>query len=222
MTVIAIHGAAMAGARFGPDPAYWLWPDLPGHGSAARTTPTVADYANALLPTLPDQFALVGHSLGGMTALHIAVTAPLRVRALVLVDAPLWLPGWMMPGFGQHLSPLLARMPRLIARVISRRTTNHDARPDIYSAIASMQPGGLSDAMKAACRFDARPMLPDLNVPTLAYFGSKSLLTNKAMRSLMARQNGVQTMTLTAGHLLQFDEASTFAVNTTAFLDRFG
>lgn len=221
MTVIAIHGAAMAGVRFGPDPDGWQWPELPGHGQAARVAPNVADYAATVLSTLPERFALVGHSLGGMTALQIAITAPQRVRALVLVDAPLWLPGWMMPAVGQHLTPLFARMPGLIASVISRRTTNPAARPEIYRAIASMQPGGLSDAMKAACRYDARPMLADLQTPTLAYFGSKSLLTNKAMRSLMARQNGVQTMTLTAGHLLQFDEVSTFAVNTATFLDRY-
>jgi pimeloyl-ACP methyl ester carboxylesterase len=67
--------------------------DLPGHGRSAWRDD--GDYgpkrnAEAVAPVLrqwaPDADLVVGHSLGGLTALRIAATSPELVRQLVLVD----------------------------------------------------------------------------------------------------------------------------------------
>ena len=68
-------------------------PDLPGFGESAKPA---ADYSPAFfarfvvafLDTLGiERTALAGHSLGGLIALHVALSHPARVTALCLVDS---------------------------------------------------------------------------------------------------------------------------------------
>ncbi|WP_312131496.1 alpha/beta fold hydrolase, partial [Diaphorobacter nitroreducens] len=63
--------------------------DMPGYGGSAPVEPYnfkgLAQRALLLLDALRcEQVVLVGHGLGAMLALEIAVRAPLRVRRLVL------------------------------------------------------------------------------------------------------------------------------------------
>ncbi len=66
-------------------------PDLPGHGETAPPSgamPEVALDLAALLDQLGvDQAVVIGYSMGGRLALHLAVQAPERVRALVVIGA---------------------------------------------------------------------------------------------------------------------------------------
>lgn len=100
--IIALHGAGLNAHSFDPmltslaQPALAL--DLPGHGRSSWRED--ADYgpvalATDLVPALaqlapertqPTPLALVGHSLGGLTATLIAAMLPTRVSHLVLVD----------------------------------------------------------------------------------------------------------------------------------------
>ena len=96
--LLLLHGALV-------DRAYWrdrlpalsavhdvIAPDLPGHGASPPLDgPTsVAAMARAVLATLDElglpAVAILGHSLGGMVAQELALTAPGRVKALVLAD----------------------------------------------------------------------------------------------------------------------------------------
>lgn len=68
--------------------------DLPGHGaSAGPARDTVEAYASDVVADLDqrgiDRFAIVGHSLGAMIALHVAGTHPERVTHLALLGAGL-------------------------------------------------------------------------------------------------------------------------------------
>ena len=67
--------------------------DLPGHGHSAavaagdhRAEALAADVGMAIDELAPDANAVVGMSLGGMTAIVLAATRPELVRRLVLVD----------------------------------------------------------------------------------------------------------------------------------------
>lgn len=66
-----------------------LAPDLRGHGSASGLQPVtleaVLDDLELLAPTAP--FVLVGYSMGGRIALHLALAMPGRVRRLILIGA---------------------------------------------------------------------------------------------------------------------------------------
>ncbi|MET0143548.1 MAG: alpha/beta hydrolase [Ilumatobacteraceae bacterium] len=120
--VVLINGIGTPGAGFAP-----LLPelrghrrvvlDLPGHGLASPYDwqgPAVRDQAVAILAGVIDELglgrpAIVANSLGGLFALWLALDAPTRVRALVLVGEPATaLPGARGIGLMELLSVPIA------------------------------------------------------------------------------------------------------------------
>ena len=61
--------------------------DLPGHGAQSEYERpiTFAGCVEHVLGATPERFTLCGYSLGGRVALHVALSAPTRLRRLVLV-----------------------------------------------------------------------------------------------------------------------------------------
>ena len=79
--------------------------DLPGHGDSAwhddadyRAETNAGAVAAALTQLAPDADAVVGQSLGGLTAIAVAAARPELVRRLVLVDIS---PGLVVEGGNQ-------------------------------------------------------------------------------------------------------------------------
>jgi pimeloyl-ACP methyl ester carboxylesterase len=70
-------------------------PDLRGHGASEQPAAGYApeDYAADLARLIPllgvERAPVIGHSLGALVALSLALAAPDRVAALVLIDPPL-------------------------------------------------------------------------------------------------------------------------------------
>ncbi len=213
---VILHGAACHAAPFWPGGQALT---LPGHGSVPRTAPTVAAYADHIASQLAPRAALIGHSLGGMVALTLAARLGRALRALVLVDTPLRLPLAALHRAGAAAIPLFARAPRLIARAISRRTTNRAARPAIRASIASMAPGGLRDAMRAALAFNGWPLLDRVVCPVLAIWGRASLLTSRAEAAAIEALPTGRSLTYPGGHLVQFDQPDRFHRDVTAYLE---
>ena len=97
--VVALPGWMRTAADFAPvldglgDGAIAV--DLPGFGGATPEPPCAwgsADYARAVAPVLAQlgrPAVVVGHSRGGVVAVHLAASRPELVRALVVTAAPL-------------------------------------------------------------------------------------------------------------------------------------
>lgn len=75
--------ADLIARRCGDSPTLVL-PDLPGHGLSADDRSGIADAASQLAARL-GQSTVVGYSMGGRFALHIALAEPNRVERLVLI-----------------------------------------------------------------------------------------------------------------------------------------
>lgn len=124
--LLILHGLFGSGANWGSH-AKWLsqqfdviLPDLRNHGRSFHAPdmsyPTMAGDVERLLDALGIESALVlGHSMGGKTAMTLALQAPQRVRALLVADiAPV---AYQRNGNG----PLITALQRLdLAAVRSR------------------------------------------------------------------------------------------------------
>ena len=93
-TLVLLHGFAGTGRAWdgvvdalGSQRYRSLAPDLRGHGSASAARPvTFEACVRDVLELTPGRFDLVGYSLGGRLALHVALAAPERVRCLTLIS----------------------------------------------------------------------------------------------------------------------------------------
>ncbi len=91
--ILLLHGFAGTGRMWAPVAAALdhrravLAPDLPGHGTAPDGPVTFGACVEQVLGQAPARFVLGGYSLGGRVALHVALAAPERVTALVLLGA---------------------------------------------------------------------------------------------------------------------------------------
>jgi pimeloyl-ACP methyl ester carboxylesterase len=102
--ILLLHGAGLDHSVWSLQARYLahhgctvIAPDLPGHGrSAGVPLPSIdaqGQWCWSLLDTLGiERAAIAGHSMGALTALHMAATTPSRTRALCLVAAAAEMP----------------------------------------------------------------------------------------------------------------------------------
>ena len=91
-TVVLVHGFTQTGASWAPVLEHLrhfdvVMPDLPGHGAAGRLQAGLWDTADRLRRLVAGPATWVGYSLGGRTALHVALAHPEVVDRLVLISA---------------------------------------------------------------------------------------------------------------------------------------
>lgn len=91
-SVVLLHGFTQTGLSWtrvtdalGPD-LDLVAPDAPGHGRSTTERLDLPGYATRLAFALP-RSVYVGYSMGGRTALHVALQHPDRVNGLVLIGA---------------------------------------------------------------------------------------------------------------------------------------
>lgn len=147
--VIVLHGITGHGARWRRTAELYLAdrqvlaPDLRGHGRSPHEPPwTVERHVADVLAMLDaegiERADLLGHSYGGMIALHLALTSPRRVRRLALLDPAIGLDpvsaakearGHMTPvSFGdtaQVRASLAARWPEAPDEAVDDEVAEH-------------------------------------------------------------------------------------------------
>ncbi|MGZ4330634.1 MAG: 2-succinyl-6-hydroxy-2,4-cyclohexadiene-1-carboxylate synthase [Solirubrobacteraceae bacterium] len=93
-TVVFLHGFTHTGRSWQPVIAALaerytsVADDIRGHGDASERLPvSLGTVVDDVLAAAPERFTLVGYSMGGRIALHVALRRPDRVQRLVLIGA---------------------------------------------------------------------------------------------------------------------------------------
>src|SRR5262249_26891660 len=93
-TLVLLHGFTHTGASWAAvidalgERYRSLAPDIRGHGQASYLEPVDLEHViSDIAAQAPGGFTLVGYSMGGRIALHVALELPGRVERLVLIGA---------------------------------------------------------------------------------------------------------------------------------------
>jgi len=199
--------------------------DLRGHGGSALADGTPApctmadllDDACAVLDRLDIARAhWCGLSLGGAIALQAAVTAPQRVRRLVLADTAASFPP--RERWDERIATVLGSgMEPLIEPILQRWFTGPfmAASPDAVETVRAMlratQPRGYAEACDALRGFGLTARLGEVRAPTLVIAGAQDVSTpTERALELVDGIVGAELEVLDAAHLSNVEQPADF------------
>ena len=178
--------------------------ELPGHGGSPfdPAWPGLADWADACLAAAPDRAVWLGWSLGGLVALAAAQRAPERLAGLVLmtatprfVQASDW-PAAMAPAtLARFHDGLLADPAGTLERFLALQVRGSEAARDTLRLLKrelaerpAPDPVALALGLDLLRDSDLRPLLQDLDCPSLWLFGARDTLVPAAVATaILAR-----------------------------------
>lgn len=215
--------------------------DLPGHGHSGDVDPTrpvgprsfAEDVAVAVRVLAPGADGVVGMSLGGLTAMQLAVLAPALVRRLVMVD--------VTPGADREkASDVVAFLAgpesfesfeEILERTVAFNPTRSESslrRGILHNAVQRdgrwvwrHQRTRLAEGQQADIDFAAMwDDLATVQVPVMLVLGDRSPVVDDADRAMFAeRQPTAEIVTVAdAGHSIQGDQPLVLAEHLTRFL----
>lgn len=239
--VLLLHGLGMTRTGWDPQLAALggryrcvAW-DMPGYGAsppppAPLSFALAADAAAGLIGALGATSAhVVGLSMGGQIALHLALRHPARVRSLALLDTS---PAFGLDGTDPEawkrlrLDPLDRGVtPAQMAEPVLRSIMAPDVAPDaLAAAVASMEripPDGLRATVEMLPTHDVRARLPEIACPTLVVVGERDRETPPAYAEAIAA--GIPGARLEvvprAGHIVNLEAPAETAALLSAHLD---
>ncbi|HWL67448.1 MAG TPA: alpha/beta fold hydrolase [Geminicoccus sp.] len=233
--IVWLHGAGMDRtvwmlAARDPDlpPVPSLALDLPGHGrSAAPGCDSIEDYAAFVAGVLDEmgiaRACLVGHSMGALVALELALRQPARCVGLVLAGAAARMPvNPVLIEAALHDLPKAARMIATFAVAPTGRLAA-PATPGIRLAgggmalLAASRPGVLARDLRACDA--ARPEPVPLAMPALVVTGARDRMTPAARGAELAAALGAGLARIEgAGHMMMLEQPAAFAAAVVPFL----
>jgi pimeloyl-ACP methyl ester carboxylesterase len=144
----------------------WSWLTRPGPWDIPSVAADIAAHHER-------PFVLLGHSTGGAIALHLTLTRPDLVEALVLVDT-----GAHMKNHGDVESILRSLRagvdPQLLAAVLDRSfhtPLEPELREEWLAWAAKVDPQAAHDVLASQHDLDFRPFLSQIATPTLVLHG---------------------------------------------------
>jgi len=170
--------------------------DLPGHGRSpapkhAQNLTTLADTIDAFAP---DHAAWLGWSLGGMIATQLALTAPSRVKKLILVassprfttDAtwPCAMDPEVLSGFAQALhEDYRGTLERFLSLQVAPGSVGRETLRRLRDTLLQFPPPNsqaLDDGLAILRSTDLRARYPALHCPVLLILGERDKLVPAA------------------------------------------
>lgn len=206
-------------------------PTFPGHGDRRRARPgmTLADLADEVVGWTTGPLDVVGASLGGMVALHLALDHPERVRSLVLSCTTAYgMPDVMLPradeterrGSAEMLDPTLARWfrPEVLERAPELPGVGYARR-----RLLAMDAGALADTWRAIAAHDVRDRLGQVAVPTTCIAGRHDQSTPpQVMAELADGIPSARLVEMEAAHMAHLELPDEFAAIVREHLARVG
>ncbi|MBC8171898.1 MAG: alpha/beta hydrolase [Anaerolineae bacterium] len=212
-----------------------ILPDARGHGKSARiadigfSNEALAEDVAALIQALGlNRPAVLGHSMGGFTALILAATHPDRVGCLLLEDPPLAPPptpemeAARDPGMRQWAE----NMRRMQGQSLEALVADEQSRSPRWS-IAELQPWAASKHRVDLAVFEARsprplwqPLMQQVQCPMLLLYGDTHTLVDAtiAQEAVALWQNGQAVQISQAGHCIRRDNLTDYLQAVREFL----
>jgi len=240
--VIILHGLLGCGDNWHPvakamaEGRHVIVPDQRNHGRSPHSSefnhPVLANDLDRLLERFKlETVSLIGHSMGGKTAMHFALTRPDRVRKLIIADiAP---------------RPYRDTLSSVFDALLSVTPEHHSRRGDIDQALADQLPDpatrafllrnlkrGSSGHLTWRIDVDAlRRNVPQIlaSQETLGSFAGPALFVRGESSDYVTARDAASIITLfpkarivtipNAGHWVHADAPNKFIATVTGFLD---
>lgn len=179
--------------------------DLPGYGQSLPIEPyDIGGMATRVLETLwslprhcAARIAVVGHSMGGMVAQELVVTAPQEIDALVLMaTSPAFGRGdgvWQQEYLAQRLAPLdaglgMSKIAPGLCKGMASANALHDVVARAALLMAAVPEATYRHALHAIVGFDRREGLAEIALPVLCLAGEDDRNAPPALMRQMAER----------------------------------
>ena len=240
--LVLLHAFPLNGRMFEPQMRAFsgdrrvVAPDYPGFGRSPRTPaqPDVRYYAEGVRGLLDrlhlERVILGGVSMGGYVAFECMRLFPERISALVFANTRPEPDPEEMREIRNDMALSVARegvevlvelqMERLLA---PDSLQDEELVEDVRTMILDNSPDGAVAALGAMReRPDSRPLLGEINVPTLVIGGEEdSISSPEVMGDMAARISGARHLTIpNAGHLSNLEAPEKFNAALNDFLKR--
>jgi pimeloyl-ACP methyl ester carboxylesterase len=197
-----------------------------------RSDDSIAAMAARLLRDAPEQFALLGTSMGGYVALEVMRQAPERVRALALVSTSARADTPEQIGARRRQSQLVkdghfdTLVEAAFPSVVAARNESDPALLDVWRAMAAAVGPDVFLRQQAAAteRIDSHGLLPSISCPTTVIHGADDRLIPVEMgREIAAAIPAARLVIIEgAGHLAFSEQPASGAAAVRDFLTRSG
>ncbi len=205
-------------------------PGLDAHVVELGSCDSVAAAVARVLQHVPEHFALLGFSLGGIVALHVAAASPERVRGIALINSTA-LPvaesqrdARRVQAAQVHLIGLRAYVeehlwPTYVAETRLGDVTLRDHLYQMASAIGVEALGRQTES--ALNRPDAFPLLHSLSMPALVIAGEEDRVCSLTGQQALAAAlpNATLAVVPDAGHFAVMEKPDAVAAHVAAWFD---
>lgn len=194
--------------------------DLPGHGDApwdgAQSLDEVADVVLDAVSAASEPPDLVGLSLGGMVALHVALRHPDRIRSIVVACALAATPTEVMleRATRTELVGMHGMTPSMISRWFTPDTieTRSELIASTERRLLADDPGIVAHYWRLISAHDVRARLHRISMPTTVIAGLADVsVPPAAARELSAGIPHARFVELPGAHMLHLEEPRAFA-----------